>query len=151
MTTKAMTTKAMTTKARLLLAEDHKEMREMIVSILEREFVVVGAVGDGQALLEEERRSKPDVCVIDISMPVLNGIEAANLLQQKGSMAKIVFVTMHGQSAYLEAALEAGALGYVLKPRMGSDLVPAIREAMSDRLFISPSLLPQSASTNREN
>ena len=121
------------------MAEDHKEMREMIVRILEHEFEVVGAVGDGQALLEAERSSKPDVCVIDISMPILNGIDAAILLQQKGSLAKIVFLTMHGQAAFLKAALEAGALGYVLKPRMASDLLPAIREAMSDRLFISPS------------
>jgi DNA-binding NarL/FixJ family response regulator len=137
-------------KVRLLLAEDHKEMRDMIVRMLEREFDVVGAVGDGQALLEEERRSKPDVCVIDISMPILNGIEAAILLQQKGSIAKIVFLTMHRQPAFLEAALEAGALGYVLKPRMESDLVPAIREAISDRPFVSPSLPPPWSSTQFE-
>ena len=138
-------------KVRLLLAEDHKEMREMIVRILGREFEVVGAVGDGQALLEAERKAKPDVCVIDISMPILNGIEAAIFLQQKGSIAKIVFLTMHGQAAFLKAALEAGALGYVLKPRMASDLLPAIREAMSNRLFISPSILPPSSGNKNEN
>ena len=126
-------------------------MREVIVRILEREFEVVEAVGDGQALLEAEMRSKPDVCVLDISMPVLNGIETALLLQQKGSIAKIVFLTMHGQAAFLNAALEAGALGYVLKPRMASDLLTAIREVMSDRLFISPSIRPPSSSNESEN
>jgi len=112
----------------------------MIVRLLEREFEVVGAVGDGQALLEAESRLKPDVCVMDISMPILNGIGAATLLRQNGSIAKIVFLTAHAQEAFLEAALEAGALGYVLKPRMVSDLELAIRAAMAGRLFISPSL-----------
>src|SRR6185295_7504370 len=127
-------------RTRLLLAEDHQEMRARTVRMLEREFDVVGAVGDGQALLEAESRLKPDVCILDISMPILNGIEVAILLRQSGSVAKIIFLTMHTQAAFLEAALEAGALGYVLKPRMVSDLHLAIREALSDRLFISPSL-----------
>lgn len=112
----------------------------MILRILERQFDVVGTVGDGQALLEAESRLKPDVCVIDISMPILSGIEAAILLRQSGSAVKIIFLTVHAQSVFLEAALEAGALGYVLKSRMVSDLTLAIQEAISDRLFISPSL-----------
>lgn len=127
-------------RTRLLLAEDHEQMREMTVRILEREFDMVGAVGDGQALLEAEARLKPDVCVLDISLPTLSGIEAALLLRQSGSLAKIVFLTVHAQEVFLEAALEAGALGYVLKPRMASDLCLAIREAISGRQFISPSL-----------
>src|SRR5262245_19751484 len=130
----------MVVRARLLLAEDHKEMREMIVRLVECEFEVVGAVGDGQALLEAESRLKPDVCVIDISMPILNGIEAAILLQQNGSTAKIIFLTAHAQVTFLEAAIETGALGYVLKPRMVSDLGLAIREVLANRQFISPSL-----------
>jgi DNA-binding NarL/FixJ family response regulator len=127
-------------RPRLLLAEDHQKMRAIIVRMLAREFEIVGAVGDGQALLEAESRLQPDVCVIDISMPILNGIEAAILLRQSGSITKIVFLTVHAEAAYLEAALEAGALGYVLKPGMVSHLHMAIREAISDRLFISPSL-----------
>ena len=137
-------------KIRLLLAEDHKEMREMIVRMLEREFEVVGEASDGQSLLEAESRLKPDVCVLDISMPILNGIEAASLLQKSGSIAKIVFLTVHEHTAFLEAALEAGALGYVLKPRMASDLCPAIREVMAGRLFISP-LMPPVYSGSSEN
>jgi DNA-binding NarL/FixJ family response regulator len=126
-------------RVRLLLAEDHKQMREMITRIVEREFELVGAVGDGQALVEAESRLKPDVCVLDISMPILDGIEAASFLQQSGSIAKIVFLTGHTNRAFLEAALKTGALGYVLKPRMVSDLLLAIREAMAGRQFISPS------------
>ena len=135
-------------RIRLLLAEDHAEMRAMIASILEIEFDVVGSVGDGQALLEAESRLKPDVCVIDIAMPVLNGIEAAILLRERASDAKILFLTAHRQAAFLEAALEAGALGYVLKPRMASELCLAIREAMAGRLFISPSVPRRSNCTH---
>lgn len=138
-------------RARLLLAEDHKEMREIISRIVEGEFDMVLAVADGQALLEAESRLKPDVCVIDISMSILNGIEAANVLQQSGTKAKIVFLTVHDQQDFLEAALEAGALGYVLKPRMASDLLPAIREALSDRLFISPILPTVSPGDGQES
>ena len=138
-------------RARLVLAEDHKEMREMIESLIKCEFELVGTVANGQSLLEAESRLKPDVCVIDISMPILNGIEAANLLQERRTKAKIVFLTIHSGRDYLEAALEAGALGYVLKPRMGSDLIPAIKEALSDRLFISPSMPSASSSVRIEN
>jgi len=136
------------TRTRLLLAEDHQAMREMIVHILEREFDVVGAVGDGQALLEAEARLKPDVCIIDISMPVLSGLEAALLLRQNGSSVKIIFLTVHAQEVFLEAALEAGAVGYVLKPRMASDLRLAVQEAVSGRQFISPSLSSASGDGN---
>jgi DNA-binding NarL/FixJ family response regulator len=135
-------------KIRLLLAEDHQEMREMIVRILDREFEVVGEASDGQALLEAEPRLKPDVCILDISMPILNGIQAAILLKQRGSIAKIVFLTVHGDTAFLEAALEAGALGYILKPRMASDLCPAIREVMAGRLFISPFMPPANSGSS---
>ena len=124
-------------RARVLLAEDHKRMREKIARVVERE---VGAVGDGQALLEAESRLNPDVCILDISMPILNGIETANLIQQSRSKTKIIFLTSHEHNSFLEAALKTGALGYVLKPRMASDLRPAIREALADNLFISPSM-----------
>lgn len=112
----------------------------MIVRILGHDFDVVGAVGDGQALLEAESRLKPDVCVIDISMPILNGIETALLLRQNGSLAKIIFLTVHEQEIFLNAALDAGALGYVLKQRMVSDLPLAVQAAVSGQQFISPSL-----------
>ena len=127
------------TRIRILIADDHKEMRDKIVQQLEEEFEVVGSVTDGCLVLEAEPRMQPDLCVLDISMPGLSGIEAALELKARNSTSRIVFLTVHEDPDFLEAALETGALGYVLKSRMGSDLAPAVRSAMAGRLFISPS------------
>lgn len=128
------------TRVRLMVAEDHKAMRERIVEMLERDFDVVGVVDDGPALLEAASRMKPNVCVVDISMPSLCGIAAAIQLKEGGSDAKVVFLTVDEDPDYVRAALAAGALGYVLKSRMATDLCIAIREAMAGRLFVSPSV-----------
>lgn len=127
-------------RPRLLLAEDHIGMRERIVQLLERSFDIVGVVGDGYAFLEAASRMKPDVCVIDISLVGLCGIEAAIQLKELGSTARLVFLTMHEDPDYLRAALGAGAAAYVVKSRMTSDLRFAIKEAMAGRLFVSPSV-----------
>ena len=124
----------------LIIAEDHAEMRDKVASALEPNFSVVGFASNGKELLDAESKINPDVIVLDISMPVMNGIEAANLLRQRASKAKIVFLTMHDEPEFLEAALDAGALGYVIKSRLISDLGPALREAMAGRRFVSPSL-----------
>jgi DNA-binding NarL/FixJ family response regulator len=84
---------------------------------------------------------KPDVCVIDISMPVLNGIEAAIKLRENGSKAGIVFLTVNEDEDFVRAALRAGALGYVVKSRMASDLCTAINGAIKGTLFVSPSCI----------
>ena len=125
---------------RIVVAEDHIAMRAAIVRTLEAEYQVVAAVGDGQEMLDAQSEFEPDVIVIDISMPTLNGIEAALRLKQRGSNAKIIFLTVHTEPEFLQAALNTGADGYVIKSRMASDLRPAVREAMSGRRFISPSL-----------
>ena len=125
-------------RARILLADDHDEMRDQIKRLLESEFEVVDSVENGLALLEAAAKLSPDVCLLDISMPILNGIEAATRLRQSGSTAKIVFLTIHEDQDFLEAALKAGASGYVLKRRMELDLQPAIIEALAGRSFISP-------------
>ena len=125
---------------RLLVAEDHAAMRATIVGTLEAEYQVVCAVGDGQEMLDAESEWEPDVIVLDISMPTLNGIEAAHRLKQRGSKAKIIFLTVHDEPEFLQVALNTGADGYVIKSRMASDLRPAVREAMNGRRFISPSL-----------
>lgn len=127
-------------RARILLADDHKEMRDRVVRLLGHEFEVFEPVCDGGALLEAASRLKPDVCLIDISMPVVNGIEAAALLREGGSTAKIIILTIHEDPDFLVAALNAGASGYVVKPRMASDLRAAIKEVMSGRTYISSSL-----------
>ena len=128
-------------RARILLADDHKEIRDRAVRLLEPEFEVVGTVADGRALVQAFAQLKPDVCVIDISMPQLSGIEAAIKLRENGSEAKIVFLTVNEDSDFVRAALNTGALGYVVKSRMASDLCTAINGAISGRLFVSPSCL----------
>jgi len=128
-------------RPRVLLADDHKEMRDRVMRHLEIEFDVVEAVGDGRTLLDAAFRLNPDVCLLDISMPALNGIETAIQLKQRGSKAKVLFLTIHEDVDFLEAALRTGASGYVLKRRMTSDLRPAIRDALAGKTFISSSVV----------
>jgi DNA-binding NarL/FixJ family response regulator len=129
------------TRARILLADDHKEMRERVKGLLAPEFDVVGVVGCGQELLTAESTMQPDVCVVDISMPIICGIDVANRLKAAGSRAKVIFLTVHEDADFLQAALETGALGYVVKSRLASDLRNAIKDVLVGRLFISPSRL----------
>ena len=129
---------------RILLADDSPCMLQAARQILEPEFEVVGTVEDGQAVLEAAESLKPDVLILDISMGLMNGLEAARFLTRIGSTAKIVFLTVHNDPEFVEEAFSAGAVGYVIKPRLGSDLVVAVREAMIGHTFVSPNLLPQS-------
>ena len=124
-------------RARVLLADDHKEMRDSVRRHLEDEFDVLETVENGRVLLEAASRLQPDICVLDISMPVLDGIETAIQLKERGSTAKVLFLTIHEDLDFVEAALKTGASGYVLKRRMASELRPAIREALAGRTFIS--------------
>jgi DNA-binding NarL/FixJ family response regulator len=124
-------------RARILLADDYKEMRDRAARLLESEYEVVGVVSDGRALLEAALKMQPDVCVIDISMPLVSGIEAATRLRESGSNAKIIFLTVHEDPDFVQAALETGAVGYVLKSRMASDLRAAVKEALAGQLFVS--------------
>lgn len=125
---------------RLLVAEDHQAMREKVVGTLKGEYTIVDVVEDGEQMLNAESKISPDVVVLDISMPVMNGLEAASRLKQRESKAKIVFLTVHDEPEYLEAALATGALGYVIKSRLASDLCLAVREVMAGRRFVSPTL-----------
>ena len=124
-------------RARILVAEDHNLMRNRVVRLLNREFEVVGAVDSGPALLEAAARLKPDICVLDISMPSLSGIEAATRLKLSDSEAKVIFLTIHNDSDFVGAAFKSGAKGYVFKTRMAADLVIAVREVMAGRTFLS--------------
>jgi DNA-binding NarL/FixJ family response regulator len=127
-------------RARVLLADDHQDFVAAATGLLEPEFDVVETVGNGQALVEEAPRLDPDLLVVDIAMPVLNGIEAARQLKAAGSRAKIVFLTVHADEDYVSAALTAGGTGYVVKSRLATDLPLALREALAGRSFVSPSL-----------
>ena len=125
-------------RPRVLLADDHKIVAEGLRSLLEPEFEIVGIVEDGRALVAAAQKLNPDVIVADISMPLLNGIEAARQLKKGTSQAKIVFLTMHPDVMYATRALEAGASGYVLKHAAPSELITAIREALKGRIYLTP-------------
>ena len=129
------------TLVRVLLADDSPSMLQAARRILEPEFQIVGTVDDGQAVLEATESLKPDVLILDISMGVMNGLEAARLLTRIGSKARIVFLTVHQDQEFVEEAFAAGAIGYVTKPRLGSDLLVAVREAMIGHTFVSPALV----------
>jgi DNA-binding NarL/FixJ family response regulator len=126
----------------VLLADDHGDFLAAVVRHLEPHFQVVGAVGNGQALVDEAVRLAPDVVVLDITMPVLNGIDAARKLKATGSRARIVFLTVHADPDYVRAALGVGALGYVLKSELASDLLPCLTDAVGGRPFVSPAIAP---------
>ena len=125
-------------KPRVLLADDHQIMLEGLKSLLGGEFEVVGSVEDGRALVEQAALLHPDVIVADISMPQLNGIEAARRIKKTDKTVKIVFLTMHLDATYAEDAFEAGASGFVLKHAAPSELVTAIREALKGRTYVTP-------------
>ena len=126
-------------KTRLLLADDNKQMLEYVSQFLSNNsFEIVGVATNGQAAVDAAAQFRPDVSVIDISMPVLNGIEAAKRIRQADSSAKIVFLTVERDPDTCRAALETGACGYVVKPRLATDLIPAINLAKDGQRFVSP-------------
>lgn len=123
-------------KPRILLADDHKIVLDGLRSLLAPDFDIVGAAADGRQLLQLAQSLQPDVVVADISMPLLNGIDAARQLPG----VRFVFLTMHPDPSYLLRALQAGALGYVLKHAASEDLTTAIRHALRGESYVSPGL-----------
>jgi len=126
---------------RVLLADDHESVLRRVSDLL-REFDVVGAVRNGRDAVAEVQRLDPDVLVIDISMPILNGLQAASQLQSLHCRTKVVFLTIHEDKDFAAAAFSAGASGYVVKSRMSSDLAPAIREVLQGHRYVSRSIPP---------
>ena len=125
-------------RPRVLIADDHVLFAEALRTLLEPEFDVVGIVADGRALLDAAQELKPAVIVTDVSMPSLNGIEAATRLRDLGVTAKVVFLTMHREVDYARRAMEAGAAGFVLKHAASAELVTALHEALQGRLYVTP-------------
>jgi DNA-binding NarL/FixJ family response regulator len=127
-------------KKRVLLADDNDGVLDSIRGILELEFDVIGTVPDGEALISAAEKLKPDVMVVDVSMPVMSGIEAARRLKNLHPEGKIVFLSIHQEPAIVREALSTGAAGYVVKTSADEDLIEAIREALQGRSYISPSI-----------
>ena len=124
-------------KIRILLADDNPALLDLVQKCLAVEFEVVAAVPDGKALLEAFDRLKPDVVVTDISMPQVDGFQAAAELRHRGK-PPVVFFTVHDEGAFLKKAKALGALGYILKRSAPSVLVAAIHSAYEGRFFLSP-------------
>src|SRR5262245_355815 len=126
-----------TDQARVLLVDDNPEILERAAAILSPACHVVGTAKDGLAALESVRALRPDVIVLDISMPGMSGLEVAGCLRRAGSTVPIVFLTIHDDEELVEAAQAAGGIGYVAKTQLPSDLVFAISEACAGRRYVS--------------
>ena len=124
-------------KKRILLADDHKIITESLKNILEPTYEVVGIVEDGHMLVREAARLLPDVIIVDISMPKLNGLEAVRQIKKEGIGSRVVFLTMHPDITYATSALDAGALGYVLKHSAHSELLQAVEKVLLGKRFIT--------------
>jgi DNA-binding NarL/FixJ family response regulator len=124
-------------KPRVLLADDHTLVLDGFRKLLEEHCEIVGAVENGRALLEAAERHQPDVITLDISMPQLNGIDAARRLRKISPHTKLIFVTMHADQAYISEAFKSGASGYLLKRSAGSELVQAIQAVMNGNYYVT--------------
>jgi DNA-binding NarL/FixJ family response regulator len=122
----------------VLLADDHAIITDGLVRLLNDRFEVVGSVTNGNRLVAEAVRLRPDVIVTDISMPELTGLEALRQLKAKGVAAKVIFLTMHGEAHIATEAVRAGASGYVLKDSPGDELVTAIEQVLQGRTYLTP-------------
>jgi len=128
----------MSKRIRVLLADDHKIVLDGLRSLLEPNFDIAGTVEDGRALVSAAQHLQPEVIVVDISMPLLNGIEAIRQIKKLDKQVKVVFLTMHPDVTYAARAFEAGASGYVLKHSASSELLTAIHEAIRGRTYVTP-------------
>jgi len=137
-------------RPRVLIADDHQILAEGLRGLLEPEFEVVGVVADGRELVAAAKKQRPDVIVADVTMPSLNGIEAAVQLRDVGVEAKVVFLTMHRNVAYARLAMEAGAAGFVLKHSVASELVMAVREALRGQTYVTPMIAGELLQSYRE-
>lgn len=125
-------------KPRVLLGDDHQLIVEGLKSVLAKDFDVVGAVSNGRELVTEAERLRPDAVLLDVSMPLLNGIEAARQIKQLVPRSKLIFVTQATDRAYVKTAFQVGASGYVLKQSVATELVNALRDVLAGRYYVAP-------------
>jgi DNA-binding NarL/FixJ family response regulator len=131
---------SLSARHRVLVADDHRAMLDMLVRLLSRDFDVIAAVTDGTSAVTEATRLEPDLLVLDIAMPGLSGIAAVRRLKECGSPAKVVFVTNLRDREFVEGSLALGEVGFVVKDRLVADLLPAIRHVLAGETFVSPSV-----------
>jgi DNA-binding NarL/FixJ family response regulator len=126
------------TRSRILLADDHALMLDGFSNLLRPKYAVVATVEDGKALVEAAIRLSPDLIILDITMPILNGIDAAREIRKHLPQVKLLFVTMHTSPSYLQAALEAGANGYAVKSSGRSEILAAVEKVLGGGRYITP-------------
>jgi len=131
------------TPARLLLADDHALILEGFRNVLEPNHTVVDMVTDGRALVEAALRLKPDLIILDITMPLLNGIDAAREIKKHLPEVKLLFVTMHANPTYLRVALDVGATGYVLKSSAREEILIAVEKVLKGEYFVTAGVGPK--------
>jgi DNA-binding NarL/FixJ family response regulator len=124
-------------KPTVLLADDHTGILEMVSELLAPDYQVAGIRGDGASAVLAAEQLKPDVIVMDVALPLLNGIEATRKIRRAGGKSEIVLLSAHDDSDYVQYAFEAGAKGYVVKSRMNRELRFALREVLAGRTFVS--------------
>jgi DNA-binding NarL/FixJ family response regulator len=127
-------------RVRVLLADDHHELLQRVTSILATKFEVVGSARNGRDLLAQAQALEPDIVIVDVSMPILNGIDAVRHLVERGSRAKFIFLTLHEDPVFVDACFAAGAMAYIVKNRIPMDLIIAVQEVLLGRQFVSPPL-----------
>ena len=126
---------------RILLADDHLILRQGLKGLLEREGLqVIGEAADGQEAIKRARDLSPDVAVLDLTMPLLNGLDAAREIVHASPRTRPILLTMHTEDPYVMEALRAGIKGYVLKTQPSTDLVQAIQEVYRGRIYLSPGI-----------
>ena len=127
-------------RTRILLADDNRALLAELCLELQEDFEIVGTVANGQDAVDGVCRLEPDVVVLDINIPILNGIQASLRIHESHPRSKVLFLTIHEEDEYISAAFSAGARGYVSKRRLATDLARAIREVIRGNVFVSPSL-----------
>jgi DNA-binding NarL/FixJ family response regulator len=124
-------------RKRVLIADDNQEMRRTITDLIEHAYTLAGSVDNGLSLVEAALELRPDIGIVDISMPVMNGLEAVHEIRRRGYRMDTIFLTVNEDPDFVRAAFETGAMGYVVKRQMASDLLPAIEAVSNGERFLS--------------
>jgi DNA-binding NarL/FixJ family response regulator len=140
----------MSRRPRLLLADDHPLFLEGVRRLLESKYEVVGTVADGQALITAAQALQPDIIVVDISMPEMNGLAAAQVIRKTVPSAKFIVLSVHSDQAYAREAFRVGVRGYVSKRAVGAELLTAIKQVLEGRTYVTPLVSPQTRGEARD-
>jgi DNA-binding NarL/FixJ family response regulator len=136
-------------RARVLLADDHVLIQEGLRRMLEPQYDVVDVVSDGKSLVDSAIRLKPDLIVLDVTMPLLSGIDASRQIHKRLPRTKLLFLTVHANPAYLREAWSAGATGYILKSSTREQILDAVTKALAGQTYISPGIVAEDFDLSR--